>query len=214
MRSVKTIVLKVDALSPDEKLISQAAQAIREGGLVAFPTETVYGIAANRLDEKAIESLRAVKNRPEDKPFTVHVSDLSMIEKLGCVVTKDAKVLIDKFWPGPLTIILRSDSGEKIGFRMPANKTALALIAEAKVPVVAPSANVSGNAAPSTAEEVLKDLDGKIDILLDAGSTEVGVESTVVDATATPPKILRKGAVAIAELEKIMPNIKVQMTNE
>lgn len=204
MRSVKTIVLKVDALSPDERLISQAAQAIREGGLVAFPTETVYGIAANRLDEKAIESLRAVKNRPEDKPFTVHVSDLFMIEKLGCVVTKDAKVLIDKFWPGPLTIILRSDSGEKIGFRMPANKTALALIAEAKVPVVAPSANVSGNAAPSTAEEVLKELDGKIDILLDAGPTEVGVESTVVDATVTPMKILRKGAVTKEELNKVL----------
>jgi L-threonylcarbamoyladenylate synthase len=204
MRPVKTIVLKADARSLNKKIITQAAQAIRDGKLVAFPTETVYGIAANRLDAKAMGSLRAVKNRPDNKPFTVHISDTAMIKKMGCVVTQQAKILIDRFWPGPLTIILKADTGEKIGFRMPANIVALELIAAAGVPVVAPSANASGALAPTRPEEVLKELDGLIDILIDAGPADVGIESTVVDLTTAPPKILRQGAIKKEELNKVL----------
>lgn len=177
-------------------VLDYAAAAVRMGRLVAFPTETVYGIAANKLDKKAIRDLIKAKNRPVLKKFTVHISDAAMIRKMKCRVTKDAKRLMDKFWPGALTIILRSTSGGKIGFRMPANKVALALIEDAGVPVVAPSANVSGKRPPTNAMQVLKELNGKIDLLLDAGPTDVGIESTVIDMTVVPPKILREGAIS------------------
>jgi len=185
-------------------VLDYAASAIRMGRLVAFPTETVYGIAANRLDRKAIRDLVKAKNRPVSKKFTVHISDLAMIGKMKCRVTKKAKRLIDKFWPGALTIILKSRTGEKIGFRMPANKVALSLIAEAGVPVIAPSANVSGKKPPTNAMQVLKELNGKIDLLLDAGPTDVGIESTVIDLTITPPKVLREGAISLKKLSKFL----------
>ena len=205
MRSLKhTIVFKVNSRHPEKKILEYAAAAIRAGRLVAFPTETVYGIAANRLDKKAMALLKRAKKRPKGKPFTVHISETAMMRKLGCHPTKKAKKLINRFWPGPLTILLRSKTGEKIGFRMPANKVALGLIDEAKVPVVAPSANISGSPAPTKAGEVLKELDGKIDIILDAGPTKVGVESTVVDLTVSPPKILREGAIDKEKLVKVL----------
>lgn len=192
-----TIRFEVDPKKPQKEVIYYAAVAIRGGRLVAFPTETVYGIAANRRDPKALRALDKAKNRPKDKHYTVHISDVNMIGSLGCRIGKPAKKLVDKYWPGPLTIILKSRSGEKIGFRMPANKVALQLIAEAKVPIVAPSANVSGHPAPTNASAVIKDLDGKIDMVIDAGSTKIGVESTVVDLTINPPKILRQGAIKL-----------------
>lgn len=198
----KTKILKVDPRNPDSNLIRYAAAVIKLGGLVAFPTETVYGVAANLLDKKAVERLYRVKRRPRSKPFTVHISDLNSIKDMECRITKSARPLIDKFWPGPLTIILRAKNGAKIGFRMPANRIALDLIRAAGVPVIAPSANVSGSGAPSTAKAVLKELDGKIDALLDAGRAEFGVESTVVDLTARPARILREGAIGRVELEK------------
>ena len=204
MRSLKnTIVIKIDPERPDKRAIGYAAKIIREGGLVVFPTETVYGIAANRLDKQAMKNLAAVKKRPKGKPFTVHIADLSMIKKLNCAITGEAKALIDKFWPGPLTIVLKSKTGEKIGFRMPENLTALDLIKATGLPIVAPSANISGRRAPVTAEEVLKQLDGKIDILLDAGRTKMGIESTVVDLTVGPSKILREGAISHESLIRL-----------
>ena len=191
----RTVVLKLDPECPDTKLIARAAKMLQSGGLVAFPTETVYGLGANLLDKKAITRLYRVKQRPKGKPFTVHIEDASLIKRLGCEITKEAKALIDKYWPGPLTIILNCEDGRKIGFRMPANKAALELIRQAKIPVVAPSANISGEVPPTSAEAVLEQLDGRIDILLDAGPTEIGVESTVIDMSVTPPKILREGAI-------------------
>jgi L-threonylcarbamoyladenylate synthase len=207
---LKTYVVKIDPRRPDKNQIESAAQAIREGKLVAFSTETVYGIAANLLDENAVENLYKIKGRPKNKPLTVHIADIKIIESLGGLLTKEALRLINKFWPGPLTIILKSKNGQTLGFRMPANKVALELIRAAKVPVVAPSANLSGNAAPTSADEALKDLDGKIDILLDSGSAKIGVESTVVDLTVVPPKILREGAIKRAKIEKIIANSKVK----
>jgi len=199
---LKTYVIKIDPKNPDRDLVESAAKAIREGLLVAFPTETVYGIAANALDKRAIGNLYKIKRRSKNKPFTVHIADVGAIESLGCAVTKDARCLINKFWPGPLTIILKSSDNKTLGFRIPANKIALELIRASGVPIIAPSANLSGNKAPTTAFEVLKELDGKIDILIDGGSTDIGIESTVVDLTASGPKILREGAIKSEEILK------------
>ena len=201
---MKTYVVKIDPKRPDKKQIQSAAEAIRKGLLVVFPTETVYGIAANFLDEKAVDNLYNIKKRPRNKPFTVHIADIKMISSLGCVLTKEALCLISRFWPGPLTIILKSSGNRKLGFRIPANRVALELIKAAAVPIVAPSANLSGNVAPKNAQDVLKDLDGKIDMLLDAGQTDIGVESTVVDLSVEPPKILREGALRREEIERIL----------
>jgi L-threonylcarbamoyladenylate synthase len=196
MRSlIKTTVFKVDPRRPDAAAIARAARAIKDGLLVAFPTETVYGLAANLLNRKALDRLYEVKKRFRGKPFTVHIADVKTIRDMGCAIPKKAKAAMDRFWPGPLTIILKSKDGRKIGFRMPANKVALDLIRASEVPVVAPSANVSGKTPPTNARSVLKDFDGTIDILIDSGPTEVGVESTVVDLTVTPPVILREGAI-------------------
>jgi L-threonylcarbamoyladenylate synthase len=195
-------VIKIDPANPDRRKIAIAAKVIREGGLVVFPTETVYGIAVNSLDKKAVDRLRKVKGRPEGKPFTVHISDLKMIRDMGCIITGAAEKLMAEFWPGPLTIILKSQKGEKIGFRMPADKTALELISASGVPVVAPSANLSGRSAPVTADEAMADLEGKIDMVIDGGRTKVGLESTVVDMTVEPFKVLRAGAIKEEELLK------------
>jgi L-threonylcarbamoyladenylate synthase len=197
-------VIKIDPVNPDKKKIALAAKAIREGGLVVFPTETVYGIAANLLDENAIEKLCRVKARPEGKPFTVHISDIKMILDMECPITAAAEKLMARFWPGPLTIILKSRNAGKIGFRMPANNIALELIRASGVPVVAPSANLNGKPAPVTAEEAMAGLEGKVDIVIDGGRTEVGFESTVVDLTVDPPKILREGAIKEEELLKAL----------
>jgi len=203
MRSLKkTVVLNIDPEDPDKGLIGAAAKILRSGGLVAFPTETVYGLGADLLNKKAIARLRKVKDRPEGKPFTVHIASASYIKRLGCRITRPGKILIAKYWPGPLTLILSGPDGLKTGFRMPDNKTALSLIKKAGVPVVAPSANISGKIPPTTGADVLRQLDGKIDLLLDAGPTDVGIESTVIDMTVTPPRILRQGAISRQELIK------------
>ncbi|MDO8535837.1 MAG: L-threonylcarbamoyladenylate synthase [Candidatus Omnitrophota bacterium] len=195
-------VIKIDPINPDKGKIAAAAKVIREGGLVIFPTETVYGIAVNILDRKAVARLCGVKARPDGKPFTVHISDPKTIRDMGCEISVTAEKLISKFWPGPLTIILKSQDGRKIGFRMPANKIALELIKASGVPVAAPSANLSGKPAPVTAEEAVLDLEGKIDMVIDGGKTKVGLESTVVDLTDTPFKVLRQGAIEEEELSK------------
>lgn len=196
-----TLILKIDPANPDERIITYAASGIRFGRLVAFPTETVYGLAANRSKAEAVAALYKVKRRPRGKPFTVHIADTRLITKMGCRMTPAAKILTRKYWPGPLTIILRSKRGS-IGFRMPANRIALELIRRCAVPVIAPSANLSGSKAPISARDVLRDLDGKIDMILDGGTTRVGVESTVVDLTASRPKILREGAIPSADIMK------------
>lgn len=193
----KTLVLKVDPEAPDKKSISKAADVIKNGGLVAFPTETVYGLGANALDDLAVARLYKVKLRPRAKPFTVQISDINAMKDVwGCEMTKIVAALTGKFWPGPLTIILKSAKGENVGFRIPKHKIALSVIREAGVPLYVPSANLSGSRPPVTAEDVLKELDGKIDMVIDGGSADIGVESTVVDLTVKPAKILREGAIS------------------
>jgi L-threonylcarbamoyladenylate synthase len=195
--------LKADPVDPDKKVIAAAAETIRSGGLVGFPTETVYGIAANLDDPKAIDRLYAIKNRPKNKPFTVHIAEEASIIEAGCVVNEEASHLIKKFWPGPLTIILKSKKGAKIGFRMPENRIALELIRACGVPIAAPSANISGHPAPTDASSVLKELDGKIEMVIDGGNTRIGVESTVVDLTEKEPKVLREGAITSHRIKEI-----------
>lgn len=199
---IRTLVFKVDPIDPDKSILERAGRILREGGLVVFPTETVYGLGANMLDDKAVERLKSVKKRPQDKKFTVHINDLSVISKLGCDIPPRARKLIDKYWPGPLTLVLRAGSGEKIGFRMPKNAVALGIIRESGVPVIAPSANLSGQPAPTDALDALKALDGKIEALVDSGPTDVGIESTVLDMTSEMPSVLREGAIKKSELLK------------
>lgn len=200
----KTTVLKVHPGRPDGKVIAYASAGVRYGRLIAFPTETVYGIAANRLDRRALAELSKIKRRPAGKAYTVHIDSPAYITKMGCRITPAAKRLIRSFWPGPLTIILKSGSGAKIGFRMPANKIALDLIRKAEVPIVAPSANVSGNKPPTSAADVLRELDGKLDMVIDGGRTKLGVESTVVDLAVDPPKVLREGAIPSKKIFKVL----------
>jgi L-threonylcarbamoyladenylate synthase len=203
-KKIATVVVKVDPKDPDPKAIAAAAKAIRRGALVAFPTETVYGVAANLLDRKAVDRLYEAKKRFRGKPFTVHIADAKAIRAMGCAVTKKARRAIDRYWPGPLTIILKSKDGRKVGFRMPANRVALELLRAAAVPVAAPSANTSGEAPPTDADSVLAGLDGAIEMLLDSGPTEIGVESTVVDLAVEPPRVLREGAVKARTLLKFL----------
>lgn len=197
---MQTQIIKVNPELPDELVIKAAAEVLKKGGLVAFPTETVYGIGANALDEKAIDKLYAVKKRPRNKPFTVHIARFETLKSLYVDLPEKAKRLVYKFWPGPLTVVTFNKKKEKIGIRMPRNKIALALISAASGPIVVPSANVSGSMPPVSARDVLSEMDGAIDIILDGGDTEVGIESTVLDVTTRPFKVLRKGAIPEEDL--------------
>ncbi len=199
---------KTRVLKAGRKNISYSAKVLRSGGLVAFPTETVYGLGADLFNKKAISRLYKVKKRPRNKPFAILIADEKTIKKTGCALTVKAKALIDEFWPGPLTIILKSKAGRKVGFRMPDNKIALEVVKKAGVPVACPSANISGTPAPKTAREVLEYLDGEIEVLLDGGKSKIGIESTVVDLTVEPPEILREGAIKRQEIAEVITNAK------
>jgi len=205
---MRTRHLTVDPERPDPSVIHEAASVLRRGGLVAFPTETVYGLGANLEDPQAIQELYQIKERPFEKQVTLHIADRQALESSGVLVSPIARKLTDHFWPGPLTIVLARSDGSTLGLRMPSHPVALALLREAKVPVVAPSANRHGNPPPQTAQEVLRDLADRIDLLLDAGPTPVGIESTVLDVAADPPKILRRGALA-GEIENFLKRGRV-----
>jgi tRNA threonylcarbamoyl adenosine modification protein (Sua5/YciO/YrdC/YwlC family) len=198
-----TKIVKVDPRAPQEELITQAAQALVKGELVIIPTETVYGVAANALDRKAVERLSEIKKRPKDKPFSIHIDEKIKIEHFAQNIPIAAYKLINKFWPGPLTIVLQARDLGTIGIRMPDNEIALRIISLAKVPVVCPSANLSGNPAPVNFQDAIKDLNGLVDFAIDSGETKLKVESTVVDLTAEPLKVLREGAIKIADIEAV-----------
>jgi len=192
---MRTRVIKLNPSAPEMNLIDEAAVILKNGGLVVFPTETVYGIAANALNIETIDKLYAIKQRPKDKPFSVHISDFASLEDLGIMLSSSAERVARRFWPGPLTIVALNNKGEKIGLRMPDNRIAYLLIKKAGVPVVAPSANLSGAKPPVSAEEALSGMDGLVDIVLDGGRARIGIESTVMDVTEKPFKILRQGAI-------------------
>ncbi len=210
---MKTLRLAVDAAHLDTPLsqavLARAAHLLRSGGLVALPTETVYGLGAHALDRKAVESIFKAKRRPAWDPVIVHIAGEAMLEELAVDVPEAARRLMRAFWPGPLTLLLPRSAAVPdavtagrplVGVRMPAHPVALELIRLAGVPVAAPSANLFGHISPTTAAHVLDDLDGRIDAVLDAGPTTHGVESTVLDPCQSPMVIYRPGAVTSVQI--------------
>jgi len=218
MGSIKTMVLKVDPHRPEPDKIRVAAEVLKKGGLVAFPTETVYGLGANALDEKAVLRIFDAKNRPADNPIIVHVANRDDIYVLAEHVPQVAEKLIDEFWPGPLTLLfVKSDAVPNavtaglatVAVRMPSHAVAHALISEAGVPVAAPSANLAGRPSPTSAKHVMDDLSGRIEVLIDGGEIGYGVESTVLDLTTDPPTVLRPGPVTVEELRRVVGEVEV-----
>jgi L-threonylcarbamoyladenylate synthase len=219
---VKTLRLVVDPAHLEtaeaREAIGRAAEILRAGGLVALPTETVYGLGANALDAAAVASIFAAKQRPAWDPVIVHIADEAMLDGLVTEIPEAARKLMAAFWPGPLTLLLpRTEAipdavtaGRPLmGVRMPAHPVALELIRRAGVPVAAPSANTFGRTSPTTAEHVLEDLDGRIDAILDAGATEHGVESTVLDPCQSPMVIYRPGAVTAVQIRDIAGAVEI-----
>jgi L-threonylcarbamoyladenylate synthase len=215
---MKTLVLKVDPRSPSKEKICTAANLIKRGGLVAFPTETVYGLGADALNAEAVSAVFEAKRRPLDNPPIVHVADVKTVRRLVVEVPAKARRLMKQFWPGPLTLILKRSKNvpevtvaglDTIAIRMPRHNVALALIRSSECPISAPSANLSGRPSPTTAKHVLEDLDGRIDAVLDAGPTRIGVESTVLDLTVEPPEVLRPGGVSFESLKQILGEVRL-----
>ena len=208
----------IDPLAPNPEILAEVGRVISRGGLAAFPTETVYGLGANALDGLAVAGIFAAKGRPADNPLIVHVADMEIIPELAAEVPERAITLMKAFWPGPLTIIL--PVGEKVpvqvtaglntvALRMPGHPVALGLIRAAGVPIAAPSANTSGRPSPTTAEHVQHDLTGHIDIILDAGPADVGLESTVLDLTVPIPTILRPGGITPDKLKAVLDEVAI-----
>ena len=210
-------IFKINQKRPERNLIEKAAKIIKKGGLVAFPTETVYGLGANAFNKKAIRKIFKVKRRPMDNPIIIHIADFIDLKKMAKRVPREAKILAKKFWPGPLTLVIfkkkivpdEVTAGAKtVAIRMPKNKIALELIEKSRVPIAAPSANLAGRPSPTTAQHVFEDLGDKIDLILDGGKTKIGVESTVLDLTVNPPLILRPGGLNLENLKQVLKDIR------
>jgi len=195
-----TKIIKINPAAPEEKYIVQAAKVIADGGLVIIPTETVYGIAVNALNEKSLDKLYEIKKRPRDKPFSMLIADKLKVGEFAADIPVAAYKLMHKFWPGPLTIILKAASQGKIGLRMPDNQVALEIVAHALVPIACPSANIAGTPAPNDFAQAIKNMQGLVDLAIDAGQTKIGLESTIVDLTVQPLQIVRSGAIKDAEI--------------
>ncbi len=218
MTVMKTRIEKIDKFNMDEQIIRQAGEILKEGGLVAFPTETVYGLGANALNVEAAKKTYAAKGRPSDNPLIVHVADKDALPLIVEHVSDKAKRLMDEFWPGPLTLIFNKTDMVPLGttgglqtvaVRMPVNEIALALIREGGGYISAPSANTSGRPSPTSAEHVADDLDGKIDMIIDGGMVDIGVESSILDMTVEPPMILRPGAITKEMLEEVIGEVAI-----
>jgi L-threonylcarbamoyladenylate synthase len=217
-----TRFIKVSKKNPTSSQISDAAELVRKGELVAFPTETVYGLGANGLNPSAIKKIFSAKNRPQDNPLILHVAYKKDILLYGRDISAKTKILTRAFWPGPLTIIVKKNKNipeivtgglDTVGLRMPDNKIALALIKKAGVPIAAPSANVSGKPSPTTAMHVYSDMYGKIDLILDGGKTDVGLESTILDCSVEPPVLLRPGKITRKQIERLIGTVDIYLNN-
>ena len=211
-----TDVIRVDPQHPAAADINRAAALLRRGGLVAFPTETVYGLGAHALDRAAVRRVFEAKGRPSTDPLIVHVRSIGDVAPLVRAVPEALHALAARYWPGPLTVVLPRSAVvpnevtaglDTVAIRVPAHAVALALIEAAGLPIAAPSANLFSRPSPTRAEHVLQDLEGRIDAVVDGGATIVGVESTVLDLTSTPPVILRPGAVTLDMLRAIIPRV-------
>jgi L-threonylcarbamoyladenylate synthase len=214
---MRTEVLPVNVKHPEPDIVARAAAVLRSGGLVAFPTETVYGLGANARDAEAVARVFATKGRPSGNPLIVHVADREQAQQLAAEWPVAATLLAERFWPGPLTLVLArrtilpeavTAGGPTVAIRVPANAVALALLKAAMLPIAAPSANRSTTVSPTCAEHVLRSLEGRIDMVLDGGPTSGGLESTVLDVTTTPARLLRPGLVAPGAIEAAIGPIK------
>lgn len=212
-----TVIRKIDVNNIDREVMEEASRVLHRGGMVAFPTETVYGLGADALDEKASARIYAAKGRPSDNPLIVHISDIEQLDKLVCEIPDNAKKLMDAFWPGPMTLIFKK-SGlvpdgttgglDTVAVRMPDHKAALELIRTSGVAIAAPSANTSGRPSPTTAAHVADDLSGKIDMIIDGGTVGIGIESTIVDVTSEIPMVLRPGYITMEMLENVVGKVE------
>jgi L-threonylcarbamoyladenylate synthase len=214
----QTLFLKVNSENPDPTKIQTAAHIIQSGGLVAFPTETVYGLGANALNPAAVLALFEAKRRPLDNPPIIHIADTREVYKLAQEIPKKAELIMKEFWPGPLTLIFKRSSIvpnvtvaglDTVAIRMPKHKVALALIKQSNCPIAAPSANLAGKPSPTTAKHVYEDLSGRIDAILDGGPTSIGVESTVLDLSIDPPMVLRPGGTTFEALKQVLGTVQL-----
>ena len=216
--NMETITYKIDNHAIDRNIIKRAASIIQNGGLVAFPTETVYGLGADALNPKASEKIYAAKGRPSDNPLIVHISDFRDLARVAAQVPPSAKKLADAFWPGPLTMIVAKNGNvpcettgglNTVAVRMPNHPAALALIRESGCLIAAPSANTSGRPSPTLAAHVAEDLNGKIPVILDGGEVGIGIESTIVDLTEEIPMVLRPGYITQKMLEAVIGPVRM-----
>jgi tRNA threonylcarbamoyl adenosine modification protein (Sua5/YciO/YrdC/YwlC family) len=200
---MKTKVLKINPAVPEPEKIAEAARIIRQGGLVIFPTETVYGIAADSNNPKAMERLDKVKRRSENKPYSILVAHRGIVENYSNYTNPHLYKLIDKYWPGPLTIIVPSKQEDHtIGIRMPDHTIALKLVEESSCTIAAPSANLEGKKAPTNVMEALEDLDGQVDLAIDGGPVEFGISSSIVDFTKPNPTVTREGVISQCDVDR------------
>ncbi len=217
---METKILTVDNTDPqlNKAIFTEAAKVINTGGLVAFPTETVYGLGANALDGTAVKKIYEAKGRPSDNPLIAHISDIKQLDALVKDISPVAQKLMKAFWPGPLTLVFmkkdiipKETSGglDTVAIRFPENRTAQQFITACGVPIAAPSANTSGKPSPTRASHVEFDLNGKIDMIIDGGSCEFGLESTIVDVSGDTPCLLRPGSITLEMLKEIAPDITV-----
>lgn len=213
-----TRIYKLEYNNIDGKMIEEAANVLIEGGLVAFPTETVYGIGANALNENATKNIYKAKGRPSDNPLIIHIANSNDVIKYARDISKDAYKLMNKFWPGPLTLIFKkrdivpdiiTGGLDTVAIRVPSNKIAHTLIAKANIPIAAPSANLSGRPSPTRVKHVIQDLNHRVDVIIDGGNAEIGLESTVLDVTADIPIILRPGGITKTMLEEVVKEVQV-----
>ena len=215
-----TEMVRLNLLSEDEKAraFEKAGSIIRSGGLVAFPTETVYGLGANAMDADAAARIYAAKKRQPDNPLIAHIADREMLSVLAADVPPAAEILMDTWWPGPLTLIFHkrpqvphgtTGGLDTVAVRMPDHPDAVRLIRAAGVPIAAPSANLSGRPSPTTADDTMEDMDGRIDMILDGGSCQIGIESTIVDVTEEIPMILRPGYITYEMLKDRLGEVRI-----
>ena len=215
---MKTIIEKIDRYQMDNEILERAGEILKNGGLVAFPTETVYGLGANALNEEAAKKTYAAKGRPSDNPLIVHIADVDALGSIVKTVSDKAKQIIEKFWPGPLTLIFEkaecvpygtTGGLDTVAVRMPVDEVARAVIRAGGGYVSAPSANASGRPSPTSATHVADDLNDKIDMIIDGGNVDIGVESTILDMTVEPPMILRPGAITQEMLEEVLGEVAI-----
>ena len=204
-----------------EKVLETAGEILKSGGLVAFPTETVYGLGADGLNEDASKKIYAAKGRPSDNPLIIHITNMDALEKIVKEVPEVARIVAEKYWPGPLTMIFKkadcvpygtTGGLDTVAVRMPVHEVARAVIDAGGGYIAAPSANTSGRPSPSTADHVKEDLSGKIEVIVDGGSVDIGVESSILDVTVEPPMILRPGAITKEMLEDLIGEVAVDQT--